>query len=75
MILVQVTGVDRIPNPLLNVPLNTKKVYVGVIAPGGCEVYMPVDSHNDNVINVLKQELQNYLNSIPITSSRSPILA
>ena len=31
-------------NPLSDVPLNTKQIYVRAIAPCGCKVYMPVDS-------------------------------
>ena len=59
-------------NPLKSTPLNTKHVYVMATAPSGCEVYMPVDSDEDNIIHKKKEELQNYLN---ITNSTAPLLS
>lgn len=49
-------------NPLLDVPLNTKRIYVMAKTPKGCEVYMPVDYDDDNIIAAMKQELQMQLN-------------
>lgn len=53
-------------NPLKNVPLNTKRVYVMAKTHFGCEVYMPVDSDNDSYISQHKIDLQNFLNTQPI---------
>ena len=50
-------------NPLENIPLNTKKVYVRAITPEGCKVYMPVDSLDDDEQIQKKEELQVYLNT------------
>jgi hypothetical protein len=52
-------------NPLNNVPLNTKQVYVVGTTYDGCEIYMPVDSFDENVINRKKNQLQNWLNTQP----------
>lgn len=48
-------------NPLQNVPLNTKKVYVMCETYDGCEVYMPVDSYDDQDQLRKKKELQYFL--------------
>ena len=50
-------------NPLRHVPLNTKRSFVMGKTPKGCEVYMPVDSFEDKVLQAKKIELQVYLNS------------
>ena len=47
--------------PLNDVPLNTKKVYVRGLTNDGCEIYMPVDSHDDKVIDQVKEDLQKQL--------------
>ena len=47
-----------IPGPLNRVPLNTKKVFVMGRTASGTEVYMPVNSLNDAVIDKKKKELQ-----------------
>lgn len=49
-------------NPLLDVPLNLKRVFVKAITPTGCEVYMPVDSFDETVQDAKKIALQIYLN-------------
>jgi len=49
-------------NPFENVPLNTKKIYVRAITPGGCKIYMPVDTRNIHLQQQIKEELQVYLN-------------
>jgi len=51
-------------NPLLNVPLNTKRIYVMGKTPKGCEVYMPVDFDDDTIIAEKKEALQIQLNSV-----------
>ena len=48
-------------NPLKNLPLNTKKVYAMEKASSGCEIYMPIDSFDDKVINKEKKELHDFL--------------
>lgn len=58
-------------NPLIKLPLNTKKVYVMAKTHDGCEVYMPVDSINDDIINAKKSQLQEWLNGYPL----EPLLA
>lgn len=50
-------------NPLNDLPLNTKRVYVLGKCHTGCEVYMPVDSFSENIQQEKKNELQNWLNS------------
>lgn len=52
-------------NPLEHLPLNTKLVYTMAKTHSGCEVYIPVDSFNDLVINRKKLELQEYFDSQP----------
>ena len=52
-----------IPNPLADVPLNTKKVYVVATAAHYCTVYMPVDSYIEQLQLDKKAELQAYLDS------------
>ena len=44
-------------NPFNNVPLNTKKVFVMRIDRSGTEIYLPVNSANETVIQNKKQEL------------------
>ena len=53
-------------NPFNNVPLNTKKVYVMGIDHSGTEVYLPVNSTNEIVIQTKKQELQQFLFNQPL---------
>jgi len=53
-------------NPFNNVPLNTKKVYIMGIDHSGCEIYLPVDSHNKDVIQTKKQELHEFLFKQPL---------
>jgi len=50
-------------NPLENIPLNTKKVYVRGITPDGCKIYMPVNTMNPVAQQKKKEELQIYLNN------------
>jgi len=50
-------------NPLDDVPLNTKKVYVRGITPGGCKIYMPADTLDPVKQHKIKTQLQIYLNS------------
>ena len=52
-------------SPLDNVPLNTRRVYVMATAPGGCEVYMPVDNDNDGEQRRMRDVLQAHLNTQP----------
>lgn len=60
-------------NPLENVPLNTKRVYVMGTTHRGCEIYMPVDSFQDDEILEKKKQLQTYLDSqIPVISLPTP---
>ena len=47
-------------NPLDNVPLNTKQVYVSCQSIDGCQIYMPVDSYDDIVINNKLEQLKEY---------------
>ena len=53
-------------NPFNNVPLNTKKVFVMGIDHLGCEVYLPVNSTNEEVIQTKKQELHEFLFNQPL---------
>lgn len=50
-------------NPLIDVPLNTKKVYVMATADTGCKVYMPVNSFDDKQQIEKRDELQAYLDT------------
>jgi len=50
-------------NPLLNVPLNTKQVYVRAKTPSGCEIFMPVNYDDDKIIKSMQISLQSYLNA------------
>ena len=52
-------------NPLNNVPLNTKRQFVMGKTSSGCEVYMPVDSNDIDVLRGKKHQLQYYLNKQP----------
>jgi hypothetical protein len=52
---------NAIKNPLENLPLNTKRVYVRGVCLTGCEVYMPVDSFDDAEQKRKKDELQAWL--------------
>ena len=53
-------------NPFNNVPLNTKKVFVMGIDHSGCEIYLPVNSTDETVIQIKKQELQQFLLTQPL---------
>ena len=53
-----------ITNPLIDLPLNTKRIYIMAKTPKGCEVYMPVDHEDDGIIDMKKRQLQTYLNSM-----------
>ena len=57
-------------NPFINIPLNTKKVFVMGIDHSGCEIYLPVDSSDETVIQTKKQELQQYLFNQPLPEKR-----
>lgn len=50
-------------NPLLDVPPNTKRVYVMATANLGCKVYMPVDSFDHKRQIEKRDELQSFLDS------------
>ena len=52
-------------NPFNNVPLNTKRVFVMGIDHSGCEVYLPVNSYDELVIQTKKLELQEFLFNQP----------
>lgn len=61
-------------NPLNDVPLNNKRSYVMGTTYSGCEIYMPVDSYDDDILKNKKNELQKYLdNQLPIDNQ--PMLA
>jgi len=53
-------------NPFINIPLNTKKVFVMGIDHSGTEIYIAVDSLDETVIQTKKQELQQYLLNQPL---------
>ena len=53
-------------NPFNNVPLNTKKVYVMGVDHSGCEIYLPVNSTDETVIQNKKQELHQFLFNQPL---------
>jgi hypothetical protein len=57
-------------NPFNNVPLNTKKVFVCGIAHSGCEIYLPVNSTDEKVIQTKKQELLQFLFNQPLPEKR-----
>jgi len=50
-------------NPLDNVPLNTRRVYVVATAQSGCKVYMPVDTISPNIQHFKRDQLQDYLDN------------
>lgn len=59
--------------PILNVPLNTKQVFVKATTPGGCDIFMPVDSFDANVIKDKKLSLQTHLNeAYPVEFTEPP---
>ena len=49
-----------------NIPLNTKKVFVMGTDHSGCEIFIPVDSYDENIIQLKKQELQQFLFNQPL---------
>ncbi len=51
-----------INNPLENIPLNTKRMFIMGVTYCGCEIYLPLRSRDDKYIAVMKQRLQNHLN-------------
>lgn len=53
-------------NPFNNIPLNTKKIYVMGIDHSGCEIYLPVDSTDETIIQINKQKLQQFLFNQPL---------
>lgn len=63
-------------NPLLNVPLNTKQIYVRAKTPSGCEIFMPVNHEDAKVVESMKTSLQNYLNhTYPLPEPEEPQVA
>jgi len=66
-------------NPLRDLPLNTKSVYVRGIHTGAdghvCEIYMPVDSDDDYVIHKKQEQLQALLDSWPVSAPSCPSVA
>ena len=50
-------------NPLENIPLNNKHVYVMGTTKTGCEVYIPVDTYDHTKQVDKRNELQEYLNN------------
>ena len=44
-------------DPLIDVPLNIKKIFVMVKAPDGCEVYIPLDNDCDLHAKIKKRAL------------------
>lgn len=46
-----------------NLPLNTKRSYVAARDPSGCEIYIPVDSRNLDIMQSKRFELIAFLNS------------
>lgn len=50
-------------NPLLNVPLNTKQAFIMAKTPGGCEIFMPVDTEDADVMVSTRNDLQEHLNA------------
>jgi len=57
-------------NPYNYIPLNTKKVFVMGIDHSGCEIYLPVDSTDETVIQAKKHELQQFLFNKPLPEKR-----
>ena len=45
-----------------DVPLNTKQSYIMAINPGGCKIYLPVDTNNIEELRVKRDELFKWLN-------------
>lgn len=45
-------------NPLKNVPLNTKRVFVCATAPGGCDVYLPAGTTDAEELSQLRAALR-----------------
>lgn len=48
-------------NPLENIPLNTKKIYVMATTNQGCKIFMPADSYETIYLFKKRNELQKYL--------------
>lgn len=63
-------------NPLLDVPLNTKQLYVRATTPSGCQIIMPVDTDDEDVVDATKLNLQIYLNkTYPLPEPEDPRVA
>lgn len=48
-------------NPLLNLPFNTKRVYVCGVSLSGCDIYIPVDSFDEQEQKAKKYEFQTWI--------------
>jgi hypothetical protein len=58
---------DESYNDVLDtVPNNRKRVFVRGFTKSGCEIYMPVDSEDDEIIMKQKERLQAKLDSIDV---------
>jgi hypothetical protein len=53
------------------VPNNRKHVFVRGVTKSGCEIYMPVDSYDDEYIIKQKERLQSKLDSIDSALERN----
>ena len=53
-------------NIFSNVPLNTQKVFVMAVDHSGCEIYLPVNSTDELVIQQKKLQLQQTLFNQPL---------
>lgn len=52
-------------NPFKNVPFNRKQSFVMGLSKEGTEIYLPVDSNDDDVLAGKRKELQEFLTGKP----------
>ena len=57
-------------DPFINVPLNTKKVYVMGTTHSGCEIYLPIDSN----INAVQLQARDNLRAYLLTQPKPPTI-
>ena len=53
-------------NSINNIPINTNKVFVMGVDHSGCEIYLPVDSTDEIIIQIKKQDLHQFLFNQPL---------
>lgn len=61
-------------NPFKNLPFNTKQSFVMGLSKEGTEIYLPVDSNDDDVLEGKRKELQEFLTG-KLEDSPAPMIA